>query len=65
MCKNMVQPYRPKMHIASWINKATDTHLEYVILFTLRRQKWLCERDSMLLDTYIAYIVCFSVRMSK
>ena len=35
--KNIVQPDRspmtiPSMRIAYWINKATDTHSEYVIL---------------------------------
>ena len=63
--KNMVQPYKPKICIAGWINKATDIHSEYVILITLRRQKWLCERDSVLRYTYIAYIVRISVWMSK
>ena len=38
MCKNIVESNRPQMkiwcmRIACWIPKATDTHLEYVILF--------------------------------
>ena len=27
--------------IASWITKATDTHLEYVLIIAFPRQQWL------------------------
>jgi hypothetical protein len=37
-----------RMRFAYWITKATDTHSEYVILIAFPRQKWLCERASML-----------------
>jgi hypothetical protein len=33
-----------RMRFARWITKATDTHLEYVILIAFARQKWLRER---------------------
>jgi hypothetical protein len=50
--KNMAQPDGPQMTIkrlqfACWINKATDTGSEYVIIAFLRHQ-WLCQRASML-----------------
>jgi len=39
MCKNIVQPDKPqmtirRMRVACLITKATDTHSEYVILYT-------------------------------
>jgi hypothetical protein len=37
-----------RMRFACWINKATDTHSEYVILIAFPRQQWLRERASML-----------------
>jgi hypothetical protein len=33
-----------RMRFACWITEATDTHSEYVIRITFRRQKWLRER---------------------
>jgi hypothetical protein len=46
--KNMVEPDRPqmtrRMRVACWIAKATDTHLEYVLLIDFPRQHWLRER---------------------
>jgi len=44
MWKYTVQPDRPhmtmwRMHSASWIPKATNTHSEYVILIAFRRQQ--------------------------
>jgi len=33
----------PRMCIACWITKATDTHSEYVILIVFPRQQWLRE----------------------
>ena len=43
-----------RMRIACWINKATNTQSEYVILFAFPLQQWLCERASMLRYTYNA-----------
>ena len=48
MWENTVQPDRPQatircMRLAAWITKATDTHLEYVILIALPGQKMLRE----------------------
>ena len=36
-----------RMHFASWIIMATDTHSEYVKLTVFLRQQWLRERASM------------------
>jgi len=36
------------MHFASLLTTAITTHLEYVILISFLRQKWLHERYSML-----------------
>lgn len=36
------------MRILSWITKATDAHIEYVILFALQQQQWLREPASVL-----------------
>jgi len=40
MCKNIVEPYRPRMaiwrmRIACWTPKAKNTHAEYVITLLL------------------------------
>ena len=42
----MLQPERPqmtiwRMRIACWLSKATDTHLQYVILIAFPLQQWL------------------------
>jgi hypothetical protein len=64
---NMVQPEMPQltmwhMRFARWINEATNTHLEYVILIAVPQQQWLCKHtpqcyiihtSSILLHTYI------------
>jgi len=61
MWKNMVQPDRPqmkiwRMRIACCVPKATNTHLEYVLLlFPL--EQWLHERTSLLRYTYIVCLV--------
>jgi len=48
------------MHIACWVPKATNTHLEYVILLAFPLQHWL-QCASLLHYTYIACPVkCFS-----
>jgi len=60
----MVEPRGPQLKISSvllisWINKATDTHPEYVVLMTFPLQKWLGERGSMLL-LCMYFSSCFS-----
>ena len=60
--KNMVERGRPqmaiwRMRIACWIPKATDTHLECVILISVPLQQWLYESASMLRYTYIAGLI--------
>jgi len=40
-----------------WVNEATDTHSEYVILIVFPPQPWLRERVSMLRYKYIACLV--------
>jgi len=60
MWKNIVQPDTPqkwRMRIACWIVKATNTHLEYVIIIAFPLQQWLHERASMLRCTYINCLV--------
>jgi len=57
--RNTIEPYRPQMtvqhmHIACWIHKATNTHLEYVTLIAFPLQQWLHEHASALCYTYIA-----------
>ena len=37
-----------RMRIARWMTKATDTHLEYVILIAFPLQQWLQESVSLL-----------------
>jgi hypothetical protein len=37
-----------RMRFACWMNKAIDTHSEYVILIVVPWQQWLLERDSLL-----------------
>jgi hypothetical protein len=65
MWKNAVQLNRPQMimwhmHFACWITKATETHLEYVILVAVYRQQWLQEHTSNLLYTYFTHHVSTS-----
>jgi hypothetical protein len=48
MWKNIVERGRPqmtiwRMRIASWIPKATNTHLHYVILIAFPLQQWFHE----------------------
>jgi len=52
MRKNIAGPDRPeirirRMQIACWINKAANTHSEYVILIAFPLQQWLHEHTSM------------------
>ena len=51
-----------RRRIACWIIKATNTHLEYVILIAFPLQQWLRERASMLRYTYIACLFCCAER---
>ena len=44
------------MRFACWINKATNTHSEYVILTAWQRQQRFCKRFAILRSTYIAYV---------
>ena len=46
------------MRFACWITKATDTHLEYVILVAFPLQEWFQDSASVLRHTYIASVVC-------
>jgi len=43
-----------------WINKAADTHPEYVILIALPRQQVLCERAQCYVYMYIACFVVYN-----
>jgi hypothetical protein len=42
---------------SSWINEASDPHVEYVIGFAFPGQQWLCERAGILRYTYIACVI--------
>ena len=62
MWKIIVQPDRSQMtiwriRIACWINKATNTHSEYVIFIAFPVQQWLQEHPSVLRYIYIACLV--------
>jgi hypothetical protein len=62
MWKNIVERTRPqmtiwRMHIVCRIPKATQTISYCVIFITFTLQKWLHERASKLLYTYIARLV--------
>ena len=46
-----------RMRFASWINKATDTHSEYVIVISFPRLQWSRERARMLRYTYTTSLV--------
>ena len=64
MWKNIVERGRLqmtilRMRIACWILKAIDTHSYYVILIAFPRQKWLRQRASVLLYTYITYLLTY------
>jgi hypothetical protein len=48
-----------RIRFAFWMNKATDTHSEYVIIIAFPRQQWLRERASMLRCSYTACLVVF------
>jgi len=64
--KNIVEWDRPqkkmwRMRVACWIPKTTKKHSVCVILITFLQQ-WLHERASMLLSTYIDWLVIFGTR---
>jgi len=70
MWENMVDPDRSQMTIwrkciACWITKATNTHLEYVILIAFPLQQWLHEGAWILRSTCIAYPVILSPLLSS
>jgi hypothetical protein len=48
------------MRIASWIPKDKNTYSEYVILIAVSRQKWICERASML-SLYVNCLSCYGL----
>ena len=65
MWKNIVEPGRPQMaiwpmRITCWIPKATNTHLEYVMLIAFLLQQWLYKCSSVSHVTYIAYPFIFT-----
>ena len=45
------------MRNAHWINKATKTRLEYVMLIAFEQKKWFCESFSIL-RSYIHILSC-------
>ena len=49
--------YFSKMRFACWMTKATNTHLEYVILPAFPLQQWLYERAAILRYTYINCLI--------
>jgi len=53
----MIEPNRP---IACWMNKATITHSEYVIIIAFPQQQWLHLRASLLY--YSSLPVLFAVK---
>jgi len=62
MWKNMVRPYSPQMtvllmRIACWIPKATDGHLEYVILIAFLLQT-MAVRTCLNLTLYVHWLSC-------
>jgi len=51
-----------RMRNACWIPKATNTHLEYVILFAFTLKQWLHQRDSMLfISTLSLLLMCYRI----
>jgi len=57
MWKHIVEPDRPpmamwRMRITRWMTKATDTHLEHVIIVTFLLHQWLQDYASKLRHSY-------------
>jgi hypothetical protein len=46
------------MSFACWVNKATDTHLEYILLVAFPLLQWVGQRHSTLLFKYIGCLIC-------
>jgi len=62
LCGKMVEPSSPhvticRMRNECWINMATDTHSECVIVIAFTRQPWLRERASIVRYVDIASLV--------
>jgi len=69
MWKTSVEQGRPQMtiwctHIACWMPKATNTHLEYVILFA-SLQRWLHECASVLYYLNITCLVLYPLHQQN
>jgi hypothetical protein len=69
MLKNAVDADRPqrtirRMRCACWINEATNTESEYVMVIAFQRQQWLHERASLLPDSSFACVAFFLTRGS-
>jgi hypothetical protein len=54
-----------RMRFARWINKATDTQSEYVILITFPRQQWVSENAPLLRYTCIASLLTLVIVRGK
>jgi hypothetical protein len=70
MWKNILEPDSSQMtiwvmRIACWIPKATDAHLQYVILNAIPMQQWLHESALKLRLTYIACLVIPNIYKNK
>jgi hypothetical protein len=47
------------MRFACWVNKAADTHSEYVTLIAFPRQEWLRERAAILRYSALPVLLLF------
>jgi len=70
MWKNNVEPDRPRMkiwrmRIACWINKASKTHSEYVILVAFPQQQWLNESAWMLCCRYSTACIVYQATVTS
>jgi len=45
-----------------WLPKATNTHLEYIIIIAFSRQQWVSERALLLHYTFIACLAALTAR---
>jgi len=54
-----------RIRFVCWVNKATDTHSEYVILIASPRQRWLRERTTILRYMHISYLVILHYKSSE
>jgi len=53
-----------RMHFSCCIPKATNTHLEYLILIAFAQQRWLSESPFTLCYTYIACLFSFVIELT-